>query len=103
MNSIEVVTMNTKASQNKKDRFLNTFLQMAAEKKYSKNGAAGIFFGPSYFVTALDEREIEKVKMKRVTFIFFFGLFCSNFSSPLMFLREIMKLRSLINIAVKHY
>jgi hypothetical protein len=34
-------------------RFLNTFLQLAAEKKYSKNGAAGKFFGPSYFVTAL--------------------------------------------------
>ena len=34
-------------------RFLNTFLQLAAEKKYSKNGAAGIFFSPSYFVTAL--------------------------------------------------
>ena len=34
-------------------RFLNTFLQLAAEKKYSKNGAAGNFFGPSYFVTAL--------------------------------------------------
>jgi hypothetical protein len=32
---------------------LNTFLQLAAEKKYSKNGAAGKFFGPSYFVTAL--------------------------------------------------
>jgi hypothetical protein len=33
--------------------FLNTFLQLAAEKKFSKNGAAGNFFGPSYFVTAL--------------------------------------------------
>ena len=32
---------------------MNTFLQLAAEKKYSKNGAAGNFFGPSYFVTAL--------------------------------------------------
>ena len=28
--------------------FLNTFLQLAAEKKYSKNGAAGNFFGPSF-------------------------------------------------------
>ena len=34
-------------------RFLNTFLQLAAEKKYSKNGATGNFFGPSYFVTNL--------------------------------------------------
>ena len=49
-----------KPSQNKKGqkifqlhRFLNTFLQQAAEKKYSKNSAAGNFFGPSYFVTAL--------------------------------------------------
>ena len=49
-----------KPGQNKKDqkffqlhRFLNTFLQLAAEKKYSKNGAARIFFGPSYFMTAL--------------------------------------------------
>ena len=40
-------------------RFLNTFLQLAAEKKYSKNGAARNFFGPSYFVTAL-EKNIEK-------------------------------------------
>ena len=50
-----------KPGQNKKGqnifqlhRFLNAFLQMAAEKKYSKNGAAGNFYGPSYFVTALD-------------------------------------------------
>ena len=49
-----------KPGQNKKcqkfcqlHRFLNSFLQQAAEKKYSKNGAAEIFFGPSYFVTAL--------------------------------------------------
>ena len=34
-------------------RFLNPFLQLVAEKKYSKNGAAGIFFGPTYFVTDL--------------------------------------------------
>jgi hypothetical protein len=32
---------------------LNTFIQLAAEKKYSKNGAAVKFFSPSYFVTAL--------------------------------------------------
>ena len=49
-----------KPDQNKKGqkifqlhRFFNTFLQLAAEKKYSKKGAAGNFFGPSYFVTAL--------------------------------------------------
>jgi hypothetical protein len=49
-----------KPGQNKKGqknfqlhRFLNTFLQLSAEKKYSKNGAAGKIFGPSYFVTAL--------------------------------------------------
>ena len=49
-----------KPGQNKKDqkifqlhRFLNIFLQLAAEKKYSKNGAAGKFFGPSYFDPAL--------------------------------------------------
>ena len=34
-------------------RFLNTFLQLAAEKKYSKNGAAGKNFGLSYFDPAL--------------------------------------------------
>ena len=33
--------------------FFKYFLQLVAEKKYSKNGAAGKFFGPSYFVTAL--------------------------------------------------
>ena len=49
-----------KPGQNKKGqkifhlhRFLNTFLQLAAEKKDSKDGAATNFFGPSYFVTAL--------------------------------------------------
>ena len=49
-----------KLGQNKKGqkifylhRFLNPFLQLAAEKKDSKNGAARTFFGPSYFVTAL--------------------------------------------------
>ena len=35
-------------------RFLNTFSQLLAVKKYSKNGAAGKFFGPSYFETALE-------------------------------------------------
>ena len=49
-----------KQVQNKKGQkffqlhcFFNTFLQLAAEKKYSKNGGAGNFFDPSYFVTAL--------------------------------------------------
>ena len=49
-----------KPGQNKKGqkkfqlhRFLNTFIQLAAEKKYSKNGAAGKIFGPSYFDPAL--------------------------------------------------
>ena len=32
---------------------MNPFLQLAAEKKDSKNGAARKFFGPSYFVMAL--------------------------------------------------
>ena len=50
-----------KPSQNKKGRknfqlhrFLNTFSQLLAVKKYSKTGAAGIFFGCSYFDPALD-------------------------------------------------
>ena len=49
-----------KPGQNKKGQkiyqlhcLLNTFLQLAAEKKYSKHGAAGKFLGPSHFVTAL--------------------------------------------------
>ena len=49
-----------KPSQNKKGQknfqlhgFLNTFSQLPAEKKYSKNGATGKFFGPSYFDPAL--------------------------------------------------
>ena len=49
-----------KSSQNKKGRknfqlhrFLNTFSQLPAVKKYSKNGAAGKFLGPSYFDPAL--------------------------------------------------
>ena len=49
-----------KPGQNKKAKkfsgcfdFLNPFLQLAAEKKDSKNGAAKKNFGPSYFVTAL--------------------------------------------------
>ena len=32
---------------------MNPFLQLSAEKKDSKNGAARKDFGPSYFVTAL--------------------------------------------------
>ena len=35
--------------------------QLAAEKKYSKNGAAGIFFCPSYYVTALARKKKETV------------------------------------------
>ena len=35
--------------------FLNPFLQLAAEKKGSKNGAARKFFGPSYFDPTLGE------------------------------------------------
>ena len=49
-----------KPSQNKNgrknfplQRFLNTFSQLPAVKKYSKNGAAGKIFGPSYFDLAL--------------------------------------------------
>ena len=49
-----------KPGQSKKDQnffpaapFFEYFLQLAAEKKYSQNGAAEIFFGPSYSVTAL--------------------------------------------------
>ena len=45
-----------KPSQNKKGRkhhFLKFFLQLVAEKKDSKTGAARKYFGPSYFVTAL--------------------------------------------------
>ena len=52
--------MYLKPSQNKKGqknfqlhRFLNTLLQLAADKKYSKNGASRKIFGSSYFVTAL--------------------------------------------------
>ena len=49
-----------KSGQNKKGqkifqlhRFLNPFSQLPAVKEDSENGAAGKFFGPSYFVTAL--------------------------------------------------
>ena len=49
-----------KPSQDKKGQkifqlhcFLNTFSQLLAVKKYSKNGAAGKFVGPSYFDPAL--------------------------------------------------
>ena len=48
-----------KPGQNKKSQkifqlhcFLNIFLQLADETVF-KSGAAGNFFGPSYFVTAL--------------------------------------------------
>ena len=60
LSSFFVLAIALKPGQNKKVQkifqlhcFLNTFLQLAAEKKYSKNSAAGNFFGPSYFVTAL--------------------------------------------------
>ena len=49
-----------KPGQNKKGQkffqlhcFLNTFLLLAAEKKYSKNNAARKCFGPSYFDSTL--------------------------------------------------
>ena len=48
-------------------RFLNTFSQLPAVKKYSKNGAAGKILGPSYFDPAL------------VTFSIFFT---STFTKP---------------------
>ena len=35
-------------------RFLNTFLQLVAEKKYAEKRCSLNFFCPSYFVTALD-------------------------------------------------
>ena len=35
------------------DSWVNTFSQLPAVKKYSKNGAAGKIFGPSYFDPAL--------------------------------------------------
>ena len=51
-----------KPSENKKGqkifqlhRFLNTFSQLPAVKKYSKNGAARKFLGPSYFDLALTQ------------------------------------------------
>ena len=44
-----------RATQKKGRNSHSAFLQLAAEKKYSKNGAAENFFGPSYFVTALGE------------------------------------------------
>ena len=57
-----------KPSQNKKGRkkfqlhrFLNTFSQRPAVKKYSKNGAAGKFFGPSYFDPALVQNVLQNV------------------------------------------
>ena len=58
--SFQKISAKLKPGQNKKGLkifqlhgFLNTFLQLTAEKKYSKDGAARNFFGPSYFVTAL--------------------------------------------------
>ena len=60
-----VTVLILKPGQNKKGQkffqlhhFLNIFLQLAAEKKYSKIGAAGNFFGPSYFVTTLVIRRV---------------------------------------------
>ena len=45
--------MAIKLPQNRKGHFLNTFLQLAAEKKDSKNSAAREIFGPSYFELTL--------------------------------------------------
>ena len=75
------LSMELKPGQNKKDQkifqlhrssFLNTFLELAAEKKYPKIGAAGNFFGPSYFVTALvssgiSSQSVQKILIWRVT------------------------------------
>ena len=58
-------SFHVKPGQNKKrqknfqlHRFLNTFLQLASEKKYSKKGSAGKIFGPSYFVTTLVNKSV---------------------------------------------
>ena len=49
-----VTELNKKGQKNfKLHRFLNTFSQMPAAKKYSKNGADGKFLDPSYFDPAL--------------------------------------------------
>ena len=78
-----------KPGQNKKGqktfqlhRFLNTFLQQAAEKKYSKNGAAGNFFGPSSFVTDLvkEKKKERKKKLLLLNRLYFaFPLLMNNF------------------------
>ena len=57
---LNYLVWNLKPSQNKKGRknlqlhrFLNTFSQLPAVKKYSKNSAAEKIFGPPYFDPAL--------------------------------------------------
>ena len=44
--------------------FLNPFLQLAAEKKDSKNGAARKFFGPSYFDLTLSKVSVHTIYYK---------------------------------------
>jgi hypothetical protein len=43
---------------------LNPFLQLADEKKDSKNSAARKYFGPSYFVTSLEYTKIQNLCSK---------------------------------------
>ena len=68
VNSLIFLKVLLKPSQNTKGRknfqlhrFLNTFYQLPAVKKYSKNGEAGKFFGPPYYDPALKYRSEEKV------------------------------------------
>ena len=81
-----------KPSQNKKDQkkfpaapFLNTFSQLPAVKKYSKNGAVGNFFGPSYFDPAL-----VKFPFKLTLFNLWSNPVCSIGCTPIKFQNPIL-------------
>ena len=52
------------------------FLQLAAKKKNTENGALGKFFGPSYFVTALEFSILYDFQIVNLLFVIQF----SNFS-----------------------
>ena len=67
---------------------MNNFLHLAAENKYSKNGAARKLFGPSYFDPALSEIPSAYIKNKihLVTFSvgFWITINCFNWHSNVL-------------------
>ena len=74
-------------------RFLNPFLQLAAEKKDSKKGAARRFFGPSNFVTALGNFVIFCVAYENERLVSLVAQICCKFLLQIIIMRKTKTLK----------